>query len=379
VTRSAPFAAFGFRFAITADDPALAALLDDLFALCRDEAPGDATRVHRLAVARVGGAATEHRLTLDGELLVATPDPALVLAHLVWQVNQHAVAAAGDRLALHAAGVARGGRAVLLSGASGAGKSTLTARLVADGFDYLGDEAVAIDPGSHAALPYPKPLTLEPASWPLLALQGPDPAVAPYQRAERQVAPRELRRDVGCAAAHPALVVVLDAGPAGASGALSRAEAVAALAEQSFNLGALGREGFATLVATISPCRCHRLARADLGAQRATIDAWLRAPAPPPATVAITTTPDDARGVRWRGGLEVACVDDEAVVFDPAADKVHHLNAPARAVWTALAGARTADDVARAVATEYRTDAGALRTDVADLLAAFDAEGLLAR
>jgi hypothetical protein len=48
-------------------------------------------------------------------------------------------------------------------------------------------------------------------------------------------------------------------------------------------------------------------------------------------------------------------------------------------VWTALAGARTADDVARAVATEYRTDAGALRAEIADLLAAFDAEGLLAR
>jgi PqqD family protein of HPr-rel-A system len=391
VRREASFRAFGFRFALDADDPALDALLGELYALCRDHTDGTdgtdgAGAVHHLEVRRTG---REHRLLLDGEVLVATPDPALVLAQLVWQVNQAAVAAAGDGLALHAAGVARDGRAAVLSGGTGAGKSTLAARLVADGCAYLGDEAVLLGAASSAVVAYPKPLTLEAPSWPLLRLGDLDPVAAPYQRVERQVAPGELRAGATSAAAAPTLVVVLDPTAPGGLAPMRRAETVAALAGQSFNLHTLGPAGFARLVRAVAAARCERLGRTDLAAASATIRALLSEAAPPPTPTTITTTSDPAsralaeralstQGPRVRGALEVAEIDGEAVVFDPAAGKVHHLNASAFAVWRALDGTRGPAEVARAIAEELAVAEPEVRAHVGRLVDDLAREGLLA-
>ena len=51
-----------------------------------------------------------------------------------------------DLLWLHAAGVARDGHAVLITGPSGSGKSRLATRLIAEGFAYLGDDVLPFDP-----------------------------------------------------------------------------------------------------------------------------------------------------------------------------------------------------------------------------------------
>jgi hypothetical protein len=55
------------------------------------------------------------------------------------------------RLPLHAAGLALGGRGVLISGTSGAGKSTLTLALVRGGFDFLSDDTVFLTEATDVA------------------------------------------------------------------------------------------------------------------------------------------------------------------------------------------------------------------------------------
>ena len=47
---------------------------------------------------------------------------------------------------IHAAGLARNGRSLLLQGTSGSGKSTLTIALLKSGFDWLSDDLVLLDP-----------------------------------------------------------------------------------------------------------------------------------------------------------------------------------------------------------------------------------------
>ena len=62
------------------------------------------------------------------------------------------------KYAIHAAGVARNGRSLLLPGTSGSGKTTLTIALLRAGFDWLSDDLVLLRcvdgwPAQHLAFP----------------------------------------------------------------------------------------------------------------------------------------------------------------------------------------------------------------------------------
>jgi hypothetical protein len=52
---------------------------------------------------------------------------------------------------LHAACVGRGGQGMLLMGPSGAGKSTVALQSLVEGFDFLAEDSVFVDPGSMRA------------------------------------------------------------------------------------------------------------------------------------------------------------------------------------------------------------------------------------
>lgn len=65
-----------------------------------------------------------------------------------------------NRLILHAAGVGRPGRALVLMGESGMGKSTLALALINRGLSYLSEEWIAVDQKSRAA-GLPRPLHVD--------------------------------------------------------------------------------------------------------------------------------------------------------------------------------------------------------------------------
>jgi hypothetical protein len=64
---------------------------------------------------------------------------------LMQAVLEQLITSAHNHLVLHAGCVTLAEQGILLCGNSGSGKSTLTAHLVQKGFDYLSDEAVAVD------------------------------------------------------------------------------------------------------------------------------------------------------------------------------------------------------------------------------------------
>ena len=77
------------------------------------------------------------------------------LRSLRYQATLHLMAARPDLVWLHAAAVARDGRALLITGPGGSGKSSLATALVDMGFRYLGDDVIPLDPASGTAYPFP--------------------------------------------------------------------------------------------------------------------------------------------------------------------------------------------------------------------------------
>jgi len=83
---------------------------------------------------------------------------------------------------------------------------------------------------------------------------------------------------------------------------------------------------------------------------------------------------------RWRDDVIFRQLDDEWVVFDPEADKLHTLNLTAALVWSYLAGDVERESIAAEVAAAF--ESGVTADDVIDDVNAairrFHSEGLLA-
>jgi len=71
-------------------------------------------------------------------------------------------------------------------------------------------------------------------------------------------------------------------------------------------------------------------------------------------------------------------VGSEWVLYDPAHERAHVLNATAAVVWAFCDGEHVPDAMAEAIASEVPSaDAAQVRRDVDDVLRRFTAEGLL--
>jgi hypothetical protein len=82
------------------------------------------------------------------------------LRYAIRDLNGMAPRWSRDFLSIHAGAVALDGSGLMLPAAMEAGKSTTTAALLELGFDYLSDEAAAIDPVTTHMYPFPKRIWL---------------------------------------------------------------------------------------------------------------------------------------------------------------------------------------------------------------------------
>ena len=75
--------------------------------------------------------------------------------------------------------------------------------------------------------------------------------------------------------------------------------------------------------------------------------------------------------------VEVAYLDDEAVLFDPTLSRPVLLNHTAAMVWEALDGVRSTAEIAAELAVQFRAEPAQVVADVVDAIASFDELGLL--
>lgn len=156
------------------------------------------------------------------------------LANACAAVNLNCVAHT-PLLAFHCAVVAHGDRTVAVPGASGLGKTTLTAALLMDGWDYVSDEALALDRASGDLVGYPRPLALSHASARLLGI---DPVGAGVHTHEGPVVrAAQLGASIARRPAPVTDVVLLSPGAAQSTAAPPhRGEALAELFRRGFTV-----------------------------------------------------------------------------------------------------------------------------------------------
>jgi len=188
-------------------------------------------------------------------------------AVLEWGLNWCIAAHAHSWLVLHAAAVARDGRAVLLPGPPGAGKSTLAAALALSGWRLLSDELALLSLDASAVMPLDRPANLKNRSIDVIrgrfaaAVFGPTMA----DTAKGRVALLKNPAASGPPAAPVAIVVpCFAAGEAAILEPMAKADACLLLGEHSFNYSILGRRGFEAAARLVESCGCWRLTYGDL-------------------------------------------------------------------------------------------------------------------
>ena len=85
--------------------------------------------------------------------------------------------------------------------------------------------------------------------------------------------------------------------------------------------------------------------------------------------------PTGSEGPRRADGVDWLLFDGEAVLFD--GEHLHHLDPPGAAIWQALDGTRTLDQVATKLAADFGANAQQVLLDVEDLVRVFRTRSLV--
>jgi HprK-related kinase A len=187
--------------------------------------------------------------------------------------------ALGERrfLLLHAASVERDGQGLILTGESGSGKSTLSALLGANGWRFMGDEFVLIDPASGEMVAFPRPVSLKNASISAMEAILPPERFGPLLPGTPKGDIRHVRPDAAAIAAmdiraRPRLILFPRFGGAADVRDVPPGEAFVRLTQASTNYTALGERGFVALTRLVTTVRALAIDYPDTATALALVD-----------------------------------------------------------------------------------------------------------
>lgn len=259
--RTARFRALGHDFVVYSQSEQVADYLDGV--LVDLAAPGaPAAAASRYYVLDRGERARNRRWALyfGAERLWLGGRLDSTVGTLLWHVNQETVRRTDpDMVLVHAAAAELAGVGVVLPAPMESGKTTTVAGLIRAGFNYLTDEAVAIDPASGRLAPFAKPLSVDRGSW--RVLPDLEPALTLPKPTQWHVPASAIRAGSVATAVLPRLVIA----PRYSRDAHTRLEPVARaqmlvmLAEATFHFHTHGTRNFGVLAELTRRCDCYQL------------------------------------------------------------------------------------------------------------------------
>jgi hypothetical protein len=263
VWRSGPCSALSHRFELFADGgEEVAEVFTPLLVQLRDRSTNaDTGEPSRYDICLDPGGRMPYTLWFCKERVASGVAATDLIGMFVWHVNHTAIErSVNDYVLLHSAAAVRSGITVILPADQECGKTTTVAGLLRSGFDYVTDEAVAIDPTTGCVTPFPKNLTLDEGSWPLFPECT--PRKPPDWRRQWHAPAWLLGAKAMTAAVSRPRVVVFPRYEAGAATDLipvSQAEAVRDLAQLTFSFHSQAGRNLRVLARTIAGATVVRL------------------------------------------------------------------------------------------------------------------------
>lgn len=263
-----------FRARITADPPALRG---SLFRLYRDYPLVPAESIYSFHVRLLQRRRIapwrrrKVRFSVDGRVPHEDMPAEQALAVLEWGMNLVIALRSHRFLMLHAAVVARDGRALLLPAEPGFGKTTLCAALAHRGWQLYSDEFGLLRPEDGSLVAVPRPMALKNASARVIREFAPDAEFGPTIPGTRKGDVTHVKAPASSIArmAAPAAPrwVIFPHWQAGARCRLTEtapAETFMRLATNAFNYELLGEAAFDSVARLVRSARAWRLDYSDL-------------------------------------------------------------------------------------------------------------------
>jgi len=192
-------------------------------------------------------------------------------AFLEWGMNWCISVHHNEYLKIHAAVLAKNGKAIVMPGEPGAGKSTLSAALMLKGWRLLSDEHALIKLDEPKVVPLCRPVSLKNESIEIIQSFDNSAVFGPASLDTHKGRVAHLKADI-----HPdshdanAIKVTRLIFPRFVPNAKTnlspktRAESFMRAAEQSFNYSTLGQQGFFSMKGLVSACECSEFIYSDL-------------------------------------------------------------------------------------------------------------------
>ena len=182
---------------------------------------------------------------------------------LEWGMNWCISSNAHSYLMIHAAVLEKNGRAAILAAPPGSGKSTLCAALMLRGWRLLSDELTLVRLTDGRIEPVPRPVSLKNASIAVIRDFDPLAIFSPVVRdtvkgtvAHLKPSSESVQRAVETATAAWIIFPQYVKESATVAVPVSAGRAMMRTADNSFNYGLLGQQGFAAMAALVSRCNC---------------------------------------------------------------------------------------------------------------------------
>lgn len=267
--QSPSYRALGHSFRVRSDDPEVGDYIEAVFREFRTDEPAATTyslmdrRPHRKAA---------YALFSDDVRVGLSRSRSRALATLLWHVNQEVVRLTDSRFVQwHASAAVRQGVCVVMPAPMESGKTTTVAGLLRHGYQYLTDEAVAVDEQSLLVEPFPKALSIDRGSWGVLPELQPGLRLVEEQW---QVPPRSIRPDIVAEPTAPRLIVTpcFRRGSVTELRPLRRAEALVLVAQSTFRFTEDPARNLQVSARVLQGCDCFELVIGDLATAVARID-----------------------------------------------------------------------------------------------------------
>ncbi len=268
VASTMSFHVAGFRFVVTTDSRDVAEAAASLFA---DWVDPRVTPAHRTTYEVLGtGQNGQPELLMNGRSVQRGNPPGTMLTWVIADVARASLMRVATHVAVHAGVVSKGGVGVALPAPPDHGKTTTTIGLVRTGFEFLSDESALIGLQDGLVYPFTRPLLLAPDSMALFPdLRASLPGWAERVRnLDFLIPPGALRP--GCLGEPCELRYIIaprfEEGSPTELRAVSRAEMLSLLLEQTFNLEVVGGRGVERLAGVLRGAACYRLTVGNLDA-----------------------------------------------------------------------------------------------------------------